>query len=71
MVIVSSSSASSSTAAALSMSIGFGSMPSWHVGIALIPLDSVKLWMLSDGPVCWSAFYALLPKHVGDEERER
>jgi hypothetical protein len=46
-------------------------MPSWHVGIALIPLDPTELWMLSDGPICQSALDAFLPKHVGDEEQER
>jgi hypothetical protein len=66
--------ATSGYATASSMSIGSGSsmalglMPSWHVLIALIPLDPSEVWMIRDGPICQSAFFALLPKHIGDEE---
>ena len=71
MVIVSFGSAFGSAATTSSMSINSGSMPSWHVGMALIPLDPSKLRMLSDGPVCRSAFNALLPEHVCNEKWKR
>jgi hypothetical protein len=41
-----------------------------HVGIALVPLDSAKAWMLNEWPISRIAFNALLSEYVSDEKWE-
>jgi hypothetical protein len=40
------------------------------VGQTLVPLDAVKIWALSDQPICRIAFNPFLSQNVSDEKRE-